>query len=357
LDLSKRIWIPVIAVIAAAGAALAVVLVTGGEEASANTVRFQDPTSGGPEPFTPPTDLRGSSRVDVGSGPFGGTGSDLVCDRELLIRSLRARPDRLREWARVAGVNPSISDVANYIRTLRPVTLTRDTRVTNHSFVNGRAAPYQAILQAGTAVLVDEKGVPVARCRCGNPLTEPIFIPEAKCLNCPPRYTPPPPCRPWRECWGRYPKPPPAKPPTAEPSTPQEGQDDQASFSPPSGPQGTAFTLLVSGFDGNKALTITLTRPDGVVENYELTTGPDGSGEFSFPPTDGTTLTGTYTAEVEDPTTGDQATATAELLPAEGEAPPGEEPPPEGGELPPEQQEEDLPVCDPINPQPPCRQE
>jgi uncharacterized protein DUF6777 len=176
----------------------AVVLLTGGDDKSktvnAQTVRFQQPTSDGPDPFTKPADVRGGDRVKVGSGPFGGTGSDLVCDRELLIRSLRARPDRMREWARVLQIEPNIAAVARYIRKLRPVTLTRDTRVTNHSFVNGRAVPYQAILQAGTAVLVDKDGKPVARCRCGNPLLEPTFFKEAKCFGCPAHYRPPPPC-------------------------------------------------------------------------------------------------------------------------------------------------------------------
>lgn len=181
-------------VVLGAAIAVVVVLVSGGEEASAQTVRFQRPTDDGPDPFTRAVDVRGGDRVDVGSGPFGGTGSDRVCDRELLIRSLRARPDRMLEWARVRRVQPRISAVARYIRKLRPVTLTRDTRVTNHSFVNGRAVGYQAILQAGTAVLVDKDGRPVARCRCGNPLLEPTFVEVAKCFGCPPRYRPPPPC-------------------------------------------------------------------------------------------------------------------------------------------------------------------
>jgi hypothetical protein len=189
-------WAIVAAVLllAVAGAVLIVVLTGGEEEASAQTVRFQDPEDSGDDPFTEPADRPGPRRVQVGSGPFGGTGSDLVCDRELLIRSLRARPDRLREWARVLSVEPTVSAVSRYIRRLRPVTLTRDTRVTNHSFVNGRAVPYQAILQAGTAVLVDKDGKPVVRCRCGNPLLEPAFIKEAKCTGCPPNYRPPPPC-------------------------------------------------------------------------------------------------------------------------------------------------------------------
>ena len=66
--------------------------------------------------------------------------------------------------------------------------------MTNHSFVDGRAVAFQSILQAGTAVLVDKDGVPVARCRCGNPLLEPIFIKAADCFGCPPNYEPPPPC-------------------------------------------------------------------------------------------------------------------------------------------------------------------
>ncbi len=89
---------------------------------------------------------------------------------------------------------PEIGAVARYIRKLKPVTLTRDTRVTNHSFVDGRAVGFQAILQAGTAVLVDENGEPVARCRCGNPLLEPVFIKTAKCHGCPPNYKPPKGC-------------------------------------------------------------------------------------------------------------------------------------------------------------------
>ena len=30
------------------------------------------------------------------------------------------------------------------------------------------------VLQAGTAVMVDDRGVPRAKCSCGNPLREPI---------------------------------------------------------------------------------------------------------------------------------------------------------------------------------------
>jgi len=44
-------------------------------------------------------------------------------------------------------------------------------------------------------VLADESGKPVARCRCGNPLSEPVSLEkQTKCFSCPPNYQPPPPC-------------------------------------------------------------------------------------------------------------------------------------------------------------------
>ena len=205
----KTAWIAAVPLALLVGLAISGCGADGSEEAKGQTVRFQKPTEPGPKPFTKPADVAGPKKVSVGSGPFGGTGSDLVCDRELLIRSLRAQPEKMREWARTVGISPSISEVERYIRELTPVTLTRDTRVTNHNFAGGRAVGYQAILQAGTAVLVDNDGFPRARCRCGNPLLEPVFIPEATCYGCPKGYTPPEPCEPFEQCYEPYPDPPP----------------------------------------------------------------------------------------------------------------------------------------------------
>jgi hypothetical protein len=215
-----------LALLFAAGVLVVVIVVAvmgGGKNeggGAPQTVRFEEPTTTGEDPFTHPADIGGEDTVPipgsgsgsasgdsaVGSGPFGGSGSDLVCDRELLIDSLTAQPDRLRAWAGVLGIEPTPKAVSTYIRSLTPVTLTVDTRVTNHTFVDGRAVPLQSILAAGTAVLVDKYGRPVVRCRCGNPLLEPIFYPQAKCYDCPPRYKPPPPCR-WRryDPWYGYP--------------------------------------------------------------------------------------------------------------------------------------------------------
>ena len=171
------------------------------DEENLQTVSFQEPEDPGPDPFTRPADVEGDEEVDLpasGSGskqPFGGSGSNRVCDRDKLIRFLKRNPEVMREWARVLGVRPTFRAVKKYIAKLHPVTLTRDTQVTNHAYKNGKAVPFQAILQAGTAVLVDQYGAPVVRCFCGNPLGPAVFTPSAKCNGCPPEYKPPRQCK------------------------------------------------------------------------------------------------------------------------------------------------------------------
>lgn len=93
------------------------------------------------------------------------------CDVEKQITVLRAHPSKNAAFAWVLGIRPS--DVPGYLRALTPVQLRADTRVTNHGYRNGSATGYQSVLQAGTAVLVDDRGVPRVRCACGNPLTPP----------------------------------------------------------------------------------------------------------------------------------------------------------------------------------------
>ena len=345
----RAAWLAaLVVVLLAVAGGLAFLVLGGDDEAKAQTVRFEAPTDNGPAPFTAPAEKRGTKVVDVGSGPFGGTGSDRVCDRELLIRSLAARPDRLREWARVLGVAPTERAVAAYIRKLRPATLTRDTRVTNHSFVNGHAVAFQSILQAGTAVLVDKDGVPVARCRCGNPLLKPIYIAEAVCVGCPPHYNPPPPCKYydyddtaygrygdayWKRvyvradfvdvCYLPYPDPPSIRGtprrryprPKPKPAQEEPQTNPRAYFSPSSGTQADTYTLYATGFRAGVTLSVRLVRPDGGVESYSITTGGSGSGSYTFPHVSDP-ITGTYTATVSDPGTGDSATASTTVAPA-----------------------------------------
>ena len=179
------------------------------KKANVQTVTFQEPDARGPDPFTEPADVEGPRTVRVSSGaqtgdtgggqPFGGSGSNRVCDRDKLLRFLKANPERMRAWALALGVAPRLKAVRRYIAKLHPATLTRDTRITNHAFRDGRAVPFQAILKAGTAVLVDRYGTPVVRCFCGNPLTPAVFAKTAKCVGCPANYTPPEQCK-----YGRF---------------------------------------------------------------------------------------------------------------------------------------------------------
>jgi hypothetical protein len=108
-------------------------------------------------------------------GLYGGTRNNTECDKEQLVTFLEQNPDKAAAWAAVQGIQPS--DIRSFVATLTPVVLQHDTRVTNHGFRNGVADARQSVLQAGTAVLLDDRGVPRARCFCGNPLLAPIPAP------------------------------------------------------------------------------------------------------------------------------------------------------------------------------------
>jgi len=109
----------------------------------------------------------------VGSqvGLYGGTLNNASCDREQQIAFLQQNPDKAQALASVLGI--ATSDIPTYLRGLTPVVLLHDTRVTNHGYLDGKATTLQSVLQTGTAVLVDNQGVPRVRCKCGNPLTPP----------------------------------------------------------------------------------------------------------------------------------------------------------------------------------------
>jgi hypothetical protein len=186
---------------------------TGGD---LQVVEYEQPSAAGDDPFTTVADVdgedvvrfkrtSGSSAVDEAE-PFGGSGSLHVCDREALVTFLLSHKQQRRVWAGVLGIDSDKDSVSRYVRSLTPVTLTVDTRITNHMYVNGRAVPFQSILVAGTAVLVDKYGRPVVRCKCGNPLLPPIHYSKIRCKGCPPHYKPPEQCR-WRiyNPWYGYP--------------------------------------------------------------------------------------------------------------------------------------------------------
>ncbi|HUP84374.1 MAG TPA: discoidin domain-containing protein [Acidimicrobiales bacterium] len=133
-----------------------------------------------PDPTAPETTLKAGSTTAIRStsgsrpGLYGGTRNNASCDKPQLIAFLQQQPDKAAAFAAVVGI--AATDVPAFINGLTPVLLRGDTRVTNHGFTGGKATPRQAVLQAGTAVLSDNLGVPRARCACGNPLSPPTAV-------------------------------------------------------------------------------------------------------------------------------------------------------------------------------------
>ncbi|QIB42263.1 DUF6777 domain-containing protein [Streptomyces aureoverticillatus] len=131
--------------------------------------RSQQPS---PSDSSPPADQGLRSLAGGTPGLYGGTQRVGSCDVGLQIRFLTAEPARARAFAGAAGI--AQDGIPAYLRGLTPVVLRADTRVTNHGYRDGRATAYQSVLQAGTAVLVDDRGLPRVRCACGNPLKPPV---------------------------------------------------------------------------------------------------------------------------------------------------------------------------------------
>ncbi|MEH0421597.1 PASTA domain-containing protein [Streptomyces sp. B21-083] len=112
------------------------------------------------------------SSLQQGSTPglYGGTKKPTVCDVHRLEQFLTdPRNNRkAHEWARVVDIPQG--RISAYLDRLTPVLLRHDTLVKNHDYKKEKAVPFDALLQAGIAVLVDEAGVPAVKCSCGNPL-------------------------------------------------------------------------------------------------------------------------------------------------------------------------------------------
>ena len=136
------------------------------EAAAAPLTRTPQPAQSG---RTGPQSLSGET-----PGLYGGTRGAGSCDVQRQIDALAADRTRARVFARAAGV--SRTSIPGYLRSLTSVVLRADTRVTNHGFRDGEANGFQSLLEAGTAVLVDNTGVPRVKCNCGNPLAEPTAL-------------------------------------------------------------------------------------------------------------------------------------------------------------------------------------
>ncbi|BAU87472.1 hypothetical protein SLA_6606 [Streptomyces laurentii] len=136
----------------------------------------------GPEGAAPggATGAAPAGRALTGATPglYGGTRSTASCNVEQQVALLTTDPARARAFAEAAGIPEA--RLADWLRGLTPVLLRADARVTSHGLRDGRAAPFQSVLQTGTAVLVDEYATPRVRCAGGNPLRAPAPAPGAR---------------------------------------------------------------------------------------------------------------------------------------------------------------------------------
>ena len=181
--------VAVLVVIAVVAAALAFFALGGSDPAAASELVLEAVDEPGADPFTAdlvatdvpiePVSAGGEASGETtvtgerGTKPglYGGTRELGVCDPAELVSFLTDNPEKGEAWATVHGI--TVAEIGTFVSELTPMTLLRDTRVTNHGFAGGVATPKQSVLQAGTAVLVDDLGVPRAKCNCGNPLLEP----------------------------------------------------------------------------------------------------------------------------------------------------------------------------------------
>ncbi len=129
-----------------------------------------------PEPraLDDPVLLAGGLVVGTDPGVYAGTRDQPTCDLERLVELLTDESETARADAWFAALGQHVDDRAGYLDELTAVRLRFDTRVTAHD--NERR--YDAVLQAGTPVLIDRFGIPRVRCAGGAPLDEPQTAPS-----------------------------------------------------------------------------------------------------------------------------------------------------------------------------------
>ncbi|MFI9542948.1 DUF6777 domain-containing protein [Streptomyces sp. NPDC052016] len=121
-------------------------------------------------PVDGPPALGGGVHKGDRPGLYGGSRNGQSCDKAKLGAFLEDPANRKKavRWAEVQGIGRQ--EIGGFLKKLTPVLLRNDTLVKNHDYKKGRAVPFEALLEAGIAVLVDLNGRPVVQCSCGNPL-------------------------------------------------------------------------------------------------------------------------------------------------------------------------------------------
>lgn len=107
-------------------------------------------------------------------GVFAGTEGVAPCAPDDLIEELDPAAPETGAWADIQEID--VASIPEFVDGLTATVLAADTRITDHRFVDGEAVPSQAVLQVGTAVLIDEFGEPQVRCSSGSPLAPPEAV-------------------------------------------------------------------------------------------------------------------------------------------------------------------------------------
>jgi hypothetical protein len=107
-------------------------------------------------------------RMGTTPGVYGAARSGEVCDVGALATMLDG--DEVSRTAFATSLGIDESELVGFLDGLTPVILLADTVVTDHVLQGGRILARSAILQRGTAVLVDTTGAPRVRCMSGSPL-------------------------------------------------------------------------------------------------------------------------------------------------------------------------------------------
>lgn len=181
---SRWLWLLPSAVIVVAAAVVAVLVVVDRDppELGERETRLVAAATPGPGPFGEPV-THGVPETGIRLPPAP-TEAIVAGDTPALYAAMRDAPrcssdevsasfeDGASEvWAASQGVEHG--DLDGYLDSLFPVALRRDTAVTSHRLAEGRAVAEPVVLQRGTVVLIDDRGVPRLRCAGLQPLGPP----------------------------------------------------------------------------------------------------------------------------------------------------------------------------------------
>ncbi|MFJ6087028.1 DUF6777 domain-containing protein [Streptomyces sp. NPDC092369] len=114
--------------------------------------------------------VRGSLQQGDTPGLYGGTREPTLCDVAKLKAFLTDPRNKRKAQAWATALDLTTAQIPDYLDRLTPVLLRHDTLVKNHDYKKGKAVPFNSLLQAGIAILVDQQGLPAVKCSCGNPL-------------------------------------------------------------------------------------------------------------------------------------------------------------------------------------------